>query len=185
MMRMLSTKMMATFRACALLSLPFLIFAVLPTSAIAEDEGGTFDPYPLRPADTSSPRDTLRNFNTNINEAVQAWEARQPEATIRRASRRAHETLDFSQLPKRGKRTQVIESVLLLKEILDRIGPSLVVTALTDDEAFTDRLLSSPNVERLNIGPIPTNQISWDQPHEGNLFDHLYRRRALQWAKRA
>ena len=118
---MLSTKMMATFRACALLSLPFLIFAVLPTSAIAEDEGGTFDPYPLRPADTSSPRDTLRSFSTNINEAVQAWEARQPEAAIRRPSRRAHEMLDFSQLPKRGKRTKERESVLLLKEILDRI----------------------------------------------------------------
>jgi hypothetical protein len=24
------------------------------------------------------------------------------------------------------------------------------------------------------------NQIQWDQPHEGNLFDHLYARRAFQ-----
>jgi uncharacterized protein (DUF952 family) len=23
-------------------------------------------------------------------------------------------------------------------------------------------------------------KISWDQPHEGNLFDHLYARRAFQ-----
>jgi uncharacterized protein (DUF952 family) len=23
-------------------------------------------------------------------------------------------------------------------------------------------------------------KISWDQPHEGNLFDHLYSRRAFQ-----
>ena len=30
------------------------------------------------------------------------------------------------------------------------------------------------------IGPIPTYQISWDQPHEGNLFEHLYRQRAFQ-----
>jgi hypothetical protein len=29
---------------------------------------------------------------------------------------------------------------------------------------------------------MPTNQISWDQPHEGNLFDHLYGRRAFQHA---
>lgn len=70
-------------------------------------------------------------------------------------------------------------------EVLDRMGPSLVVTALTEDEVFIDALLDSPNVERLNVGAIPTNQISWDQPHEGNLFEHLYRQRALQWAKRA
>ncbi len=65
-------------------------------------------------------------------------------------------------------------------EILARIGPSLVVTAITEDEAFIHDLLGSPDVERLNIGPISTNQISWDQPHEGNLFDFLYQQRALQ-----
>ena len=27
---------------------------------------------------------------------------------------------------------------------------------------------------------LPTNRIGWDQPHEGNLFDHLYGRRAIQ-----
>jgi hypothetical protein len=32
----------------------------------------------------------------------------------------------------------------------------------------------------LNIGPVQTNVIQWDQPHEGNLFDHLYARRAFQ-----
>jgi len=41
-------------------------------------------------------------------------------------------------------------------------------------------LMASAHVERLNLGPIPTNRISWDQPHEGNLFEHLYRQRALQ-----
>lgn len=65
-------------------------------------------------------------------------------------------------------------------EILDRIGPSLVVTAITEDEAFMHALHRSPDVDRLNIGPISTNQISWDQPHEGNLFDFLYQQRALQ-----
>ena len=38
-------------------------------------------------------------------------------------------------------------------------------------------------VDRLNVGPIPTNQISWDQPHEGNLFEHLYARRSFQAAE--
>jgi hypothetical protein len=37
-------------------------------------------------------------------------------------------------------------------------------------------------VGRLNLGGIPTCKISWDQPHEGNLFDHLYARRAFQCA---
>ena len=66
------------------------------------------------------------------------------------------------------------------QEILDRIGPSLVVTAITEDEAFIHDLYRSPDVERLNLGSISTNQISWDQPHEGNLFDFLYQQRALQ-----
>jgi hypothetical protein len=30
------------------------------------------------------------------------------------------------------------------------------------------------------MGPIPTMKIGWDQPHEGNLFEHLYGRRAYQ-----
>jgi acyl-CoA reductase-like NAD-dependent aldehyde dehydrogenase len=62
------------------------------------------------------------------------------------------------------------------------LGPSLVVTAITRDRALIARLLSSPNVGRLNLGGIPTCKISWDQPHEGNLFDHLYARRAFQYA---
>jgi acyl-CoA reductase-like NAD-dependent aldehyde dehydrogenase len=66
------------------------------------------------------------------------------------------------------------------KEMLTRMGPSLVVTAITDDPDFKRQLLESPHVGRLNFGAIPTNHITWDQPHEGNLFDHLYGRRAFQ-----
>jgi len=62
------------------------------------------------------------------------------------------------------------------------MGRTLVVTALTQDRALMDRLLMSPTVDRLNVGPIPTNVISWDQPHEGNLFEHLYARRSFQMA---
>jgi acyl-CoA reductase-like NAD-dependent aldehyde dehydrogenase len=60
------------------------------------------------------------------------------------------------------------------------IGRSLVVSAITADERLRQQLLASPHVERLNFGPIATNRIGWDQPHEGNLFDHLYGRRAIQ-----
>jgi acyl-CoA reductase-like NAD-dependent aldehyde dehydrogenase len=67
-------------------------------------------------------------------------------------------------------------------EIPEALGPSLVVTAITSDAKLIRRLVTSPNVDRLNIGAVPTNQISWDQPHEGNLFEHLYARRAFQRA---
>ncbi len=67
-------------------------------------------------------------------------------------------------------------------EMLRQIGPSLVVTAITQDAAFRAALLESPLIDRLNLGPIRTTQISWDQPHEGNLFEFLYRRRALELA---
>ena len=42
------------------------------------------------------------------------------------------------------------------------------------------KLLAAPNIDRLNLGLITTSKISWDQPHEGNLFEHLYRQRAFQ-----
>lgn len=65
-------------------------------------------------------------------------------------------------------------------EIPSAIGKSLVVSAITSDKDFIRDLMASANVDRLNIGPIPTYQLSWDQPHEGNLFEHLYRQRAFQ-----
>jgi acyl-CoA reductase-like NAD-dependent aldehyde dehydrogenase len=65
-------------------------------------------------------------------------------------------------------------------EMIDRMGHTLVLTAITRDSDLIRQLLSAPNIERLNLGPIPTNQVAWDQPHEGNLFQHLYTQRALQ-----
>lgn len=62
------------------------------------------------------------------------------------------------------------------------LGQTLSVTALTQDEVLIDRLIASDLIGRLNIGPLQTNRIAWDQPHEGNLFDHLYARRAFQRA---
>jgi len=62
----------------------------------------------------------------------------------------------------------------------EALGPSLAVTAITEEPALVARLLASPLLHRLNLGPLPTMRISWDQPHEGNLFEHLYARRAFQ-----
>jgi hypothetical protein len=68
------------------------------------------------------------------------------------------------------------------EQIASQLGPTLVVTAITKDPRLIQTLVNSPRIDRLNIGALPTNQVSWDQPHEGNLFDHLYARRAFQQA---
>jgi acyl-CoA reductase-like NAD-dependent aldehyde dehydrogenase len=65
-------------------------------------------------------------------------------------------------------------------EIPEAIGSTLVATVITKDKKFARSLMNSPHIDRLNVGPIPTWQLSWDQPHEGNLFQHLYRQRAFQ-----
>ncbi len=70
-------------------------------------------------------------------------------------------------------------------QMLTKIGPSLVVTALTNDPAFTQQLLNCPHIQRLNLGPIATIHVEWDQPHEGNLFEFLYHRRSIQRASLA
>ena len=67
-------------------------------------------------------------------------------------------------------------------DMLDQIGPTLVVSAITKSDVFKNELLLDSRIERLNIGPIPTMKISWDQPHEGNLFEFLYKRRSIGMA---
>jgi hypothetical protein len=65
-------------------------------------------------------------------------------------------------------------------ELTDTLGPSLVVTALTDDPRIERDLLGRHEIGRLNLGPVPTSVLQWDQPHEGNIFAHLYQQRAFQ-----
>jgi acyl-CoA reductase-like NAD-dependent aldehyde dehydrogenase len=68
------------------------------------------------------------------------------------------------------------------KDMLSKIGYSLVVTAITADNTFMDELMECELIDRLNIGPISTMKISWDQPHEGNMFEFLYKRRSIDCA---
>jgi hypothetical protein len=67
-------------------------------------------------------------------------------------------------------------------DMLKHIGPSLVVSGITKNEAWTKDLLASPLIHRLNLGAMATSHVHWDQPHEGNLFECLYHRRAVQTA---
>jgi acyl-CoA reductase-like NAD-dependent aldehyde dehydrogenase len=65
-------------------------------------------------------------------------------------------------------------------ELVSTLGPSLVVTALSEDRRLRRDLMARPDVGRLNLGPVPTTALQWDQPHEGNLFTLLYQQRAFQ-----
>jgi acyl-CoA reductase-like NAD-dependent aldehyde dehydrogenase len=67
-------------------------------------------------------------------------------------------------------------------KMIGSIGPTLVATGITEDEAFRQELLDATNIDRLNLGPVPTIQLNWLQPHEGNIVEFLFRARAFQTA---
>jgi hypothetical protein len=67
-------------------------------------------------------------------------------------------------------------------EMLGKIGYTLACSAITKDPAFIAQLEAFSHIERLNIGPVSTMKISWDQPHEGNMFEFLWQRRSIERA---
>jgi acyl-CoA reductase-like NAD-dependent aldehyde dehydrogenase len=68
------------------------------------------------------------------------------------------------------------------EKMIEAMGPTLVCTAITNDAKWQRQLLDNTHIDRLNIGPIPTVQLNWLQPHEGNIVDFLFRARAYQTA---
>jgi acyl-CoA reductase-like NAD-dependent aldehyde dehydrogenase len=68
-------------------------------------------------------------------------------------------------------------------QMLEKIGPTLVCTAITGVPELRRRFLDATDIDRLNLGPVPTNRLNWRQPHEGNLIDFLFRARAFQSAE--
>lgn len=65
-------------------------------------------------------------------------------------------------------------------QMLEKIGPTLVCSAITSDKKWQQQLMDATHIDRLNIGPIPTIKLNWLQPHEGNIVDFLFRARAFQ-----
>ncbi|MCI0640515.1 MAG: aldehyde dehydrogenase family protein [Gemmataceae bacterium] len=68
-------------------------------------------------------------------------------------------------------------------EMLEKIGPTLVCSAITEDVKFQRALADAVHIDRLNIGPLKTIALNWLQPHEGSIVDFLFRARAFQLDK--
>jgi hypothetical protein len=68
-------------------------------------------------------------------------------------------------------------------EMLEKIGPTLVCSAITEDAKFQRALADAIHIDRLNIGPLKTIALNWLQPHEGSIVDFLFRARAFQFDK--
>ena len=117
------------------------------------------DPYPLRAADTSSPRDTFRTYLRDITTAVEAWQKDKPNAEIERALNRAADTFDFSKITDVDRSTTIAIKMLLLKEILDRVALPPFATIPDDEGVAQDGIVrwTVPNtkieIARIADGP--------------------------------
>lgn len=138
-----------------------------PYGSRGVDGGPGFQPVPSAPAGCPgpSPRKVLFEGATYIR------------PTVVRCDSFAHPLANREFLCPYASVVQVPQT-----EMLKVIGPTLVATAITQDPAFTAQLLDCPHIQRLNLGPISTMKISWDQPHEGNLFEFLWKRRSFERA---
>ena len=91
--------------------------ALLSTAAVAESGN------PLKPADTSSPRDTLRSFYDACNEAYsRAKERRQSGGYYRERKailQRLLECLDLSEVPPNVREDVGVEAAVCLKEVIE------------------------------------------------------------------
>ena len=131
--------------------------------------------HPLAPADTSSPRATLRAFLNNITEAYKIYRVAQkayddssnflPSPAIRdQLAKATHlgslaaQTLDLSKVAASVLQDVRLESILMLKEILDRIE-------LPPIEAIPDTQLVK--TQKLTRWRIPNTEITIAKLREG------------------
>lgn len=100
-----------------------IILAIIPVGYAWGKEGAPSSVNPLLPADTSSPRATLRSFLIDADfylRSTMSGEVTSQDIIL--ARQRAAATLDFSNTPN-GNLTRIqIERIGLLKEVLDRIA---------------------------------------------------------------
>ncbi len=106
----------------ALLCLALLGSAAYASSAAAQYRDGFYDPEPLRPANTVSPRDTLRSFLQDASTIIDGWRQNERGALYHRAWLRAMEALDFSATPNGHAWSVQTQRVLMLSEVLGRVA---------------------------------------------------------------
>jgi MscS family membrane protein len=109
------------FWGALLVSGIFLSLILSVPTAYGKDTTEAASLDPLRPADTSSPRDTLHSFLNNTQRFIE--EARQDSRNEQfyRAYRRASQTLDFNNVPEGDTWFVRNRSIALLHELLARI----------------------------------------------------------------
>ena len=81
-----------------------------------------------------------------------------------------------------AKRTATARLQVSQGKMLKQIGYTLAASVITKDAKFTEEVMAYPHIDRLNIGPVSTMKISWDQPHKGNMFEFLWQRRSIERA---
>jgi small-conductance mechanosensitive channel len=107
---------------------------------------------PLRPPDTSNPRATIESLILNLDRAYTAGKDPTLRATDTiRSLRRAALTLDLSEVPKVFAGDVGIETALLLKEVIDRVGLPPLAAIPGAEEVERDSLTRwrVPNTEIL------------------------------------
>ena len=146
--------------------LPVFLTAVLflggATAGPTFAQVASVEEIPLRPADTSSPRDTLREFDESFTRAMELWRAGAPPEEYRRPGFRALETFDFSELAARGRTTMETETALWLKEVIDRISMPDYAEIPGDEE-----VAALPVETPLNGWSIPNTSITITRISEG------------------
>ncbi len=138
-----------------------IVVALVAVPAAADPDdldailGAIDDPHPLRAADTSSPRDTLRSFIRDFSEGIQAWQKDEPEAAIYRPLYRASETFDATELAAIDRLASGALKMAFLREILDRIELPSFEQIPGDEEVaetgITRWTLPNTNIEIVKI----------------------------------
>ena len=116
-------KLFAVFTGISALSSTLILaFTLIMPAASAQDKETTVGLDTLRPADTSSPRDTLRSFWSNTSQFIEESRHDKLDDKSFRAYRRASQTLDFANVPEGDSWYIRNHSIALLHELLARIA---------------------------------------------------------------
>lgn len=110
--------------------------------------------FPLAPPDTSTPRATYNSFIQAVTEANSelgqvyndlASISEAQKQTIYSSFDRASQTFDFSNVAESGQGRVAIESVMLLKEILDRV-PAFDLESIPDSQSQGSWVVPNTNI---------------------------------------